>query len=291
MQARFKPKRSWQIAESDILAHDAAFEQLNSAPHEAYQIVPFPQLRQLVVDAARIAHDKHTIRCLAEIDVTEARRRMRECRKKTGAPLSLTAFLIAALARAVAADKNVQAYRDWRNRLLIFDDVDVITYVEIEAEGRKFPINHIIRAADRKTPQEIQDEIRAVKTEPARSPSGRRRRAVEVFLRLPFFIRRLFYRFVNRRPRLWKRYVGTVSLSSVGMFGAGGGWGIGFSAHTLSVTVGGIAEKPSVVRGKIEPREMLDLTVDFDHDIVDGAPAARFMRRFKEIIERGEILV
>lgn len=255
-----------------------------------YKTIPFPRLRQLVIDAARVAHDKHTIRCLAEIDVTEARRCLREHRKKTGAPFSFTAFIIAALAQAVEADKNFQAYRDWRNRLFIFDDVDVITYVEIEAEGRKFPINYIIRAANRKSVREIQEEIYAVKNDPAHSPSGQRRRAVSLFLRLPFFIRRLFYRFVNRRPRLWKKYVGTISLSSVGMFGAGGGWGISFSSHTLSVTVGGITEKPAVVRGKIEPREMLDITVDFDHDIVDGAPAARFMRRFKEIIKSGSVI-
>jgi pyruvate/2-oxoglutarate dehydrogenase complex dihydrolipoamide acyltransferase (E2) component len=41
-------------------------------------------------------------------------------------------------------------------------------------------------------------------------------------------------------------------------------------------------------RGReIEPREILNLTVMFDHDIVDGAPAARFMRRLVELIESG----
>jgi hypothetical protein len=29
---------------------------------------------------------------------------------------------------------------------------------------------------------------------------------------------------------------------------------------------------------------------NFDHDIIDGAPAARFLQRFKEIIEEGEAL-
>jgi len=40
-------------------------------------------------------------------------------------------------------------------------------------------------------------------------------------------------------------------------------------------------------RGPIEPRYLLDLTVAFDQDVVDGAPAARFMKRLIELIESG----
>jgi pyruvate/2-oxoglutarate dehydrogenase complex dihydrolipoamide acyltransferase (E2) component len=35
-------------------------------------------------------------------------------------------------------------------------------------------------------------------------------------------------------------------------------------------------------------REVLDLTISVDHDIVDGAPAARFVRRLREAIEAGD---
>jgi len=44
---------------------------------------------------------------------------------------------------------------------------------------------------------------------------------------------------------------------------------------SLTVTLGGIVEKPGVVDGRIEIREYLCVTVSFDHDIIDGAPAAR----------------
>jgi len=57
--------------------------------------------------------------------------------------------------------------------------------------------------------------------------------------------------------------------------------------HSLSVMVGGIAHEPGVVEGRIEAREYLDLTLSFDHNIVDGAPAARFAQRFAELIESG----
>jgi len=51
--------------------------------------------------------------------------------------------------------------------------------------------------------------------------------------------------------------------------------------------VGGIAWKPAVVERRIEPRVILNLTVLFDHDIVDGAPATRFTRRLVELMESG----
>jgi pyruvate/2-oxoglutarate dehydrogenase complex dihydrolipoamide acyltransferase (E2) component len=55
----------------------------------------------------------------------------------------------------------------------------------------------------------------------------------------------------------------------------------------LLLIVGGIARKPAVIEERVEPRDMLDLTVAFDHDVVDGAPAARFVKRLVELIESG----
>jgi pyruvate/2-oxoglutarate dehydrogenase complex dihydrolipoamide acyltransferase (E2) component len=93
---------------------------------------------------------------------------------------------------------------------------------------------------------------------------------------------------LGRDPRQMKKYVGTVALSAVGMFGNGAGWGIPpATPPSLWVTVGGIGEKPGVVDGQIVIREYLSLTISFDHEIIDGAPAARFTRRLKELIESG----
>ena len=74
----------------------------------------------------------------------------------------------------------------------------------------------------------------------------------------------------------------------MGMFGKGSGWGIPTAPiHSLFLTLGGITEKPGVVDGQIAIREYLSLTISFDHNIIDGAPAARFVQRLKELIESG----
>jgi pyruvate/2-oxoglutarate dehydrogenase complex dihydrolipoamide acyltransferase (E2) component len=70
------------------------------------------------------------------------------------------------------------------------------------------------------------------------------------------------------------------------MFGTGGGWGITPTNYTLQLTVGGIARKPGLTEDdEIEPREYLHVTATFDHDVVDGAPAARFLERLRELVE------
>jgi hypothetical protein len=85
----------------------------------------------------------------------------------------------------------------------------------------------------------------------------------------------------------WVAMAGTVSLTAVGMFGKRGGWGLAPVQHTLCLIVGGITRKPAMVEDRVEPREFLSLTVVFDHDVVDGAPAARFVQRLVELVECG----
>jgi pyruvate dehydrogenase E2 component (dihydrolipoamide acetyltransferase) len=51
--------------------------------------------------------------------------------------------------------------------------------------------------------------------------------------------------------------------------------------------VGAVIKKPVVIDDQIEIRPMMALTLAFDHRLVDGAPAARFLQRIKHRIEEG----
>ena len=82
--------------------------------------------------------------------------------------------------------------------------------------------------------------------------------------------------------------MGTISVTAVGMFGKSGGWPLPIpNVHPLAVAVGGISRKPFYTGegDQLQPREMLDLTLMFDHDVIDGAPAARFSARLIELME------
>ncbi len=257
-----------------------------------HEVVPFPKTRHIIVGSLRQGHGMHTIYALTEVDVTRARQYIREHKARTGETLSFTAFIASCMAQAVDEDKYVQAYRKGRNKLVIFNDVDIDILVEREVDGVRVPVApRTIRAANKKTYREIHEEIRATQAEEVKETYG----PLKWYLALPSFITRLvsrvfWWRFF-RDPHLRMRFGGTVGITAVGMFGRGAGWGIPISTHTLGITLGGIVEKPGVVDGRIETREYLSMTISFDHDIVDGAPAARFTQRLKDLIESGHALI
>jgi pyruvate/2-oxoglutarate dehydrogenase complex dihydrolipoamide acyltransferase (E2) component len=250
--------------------------------YDDYEIVPFPKMRHAIIDYLHEARRKHTIHALTEVDVTKARRVIREHKARTGESLSFTGFIIACLGRAVDENKVMHAYRRGRNQLILFDDVDVNTVIEHEVDGHKIATPYVIRAANKKTFKEIHQEIRAAQKEKAEEPQ-----AIQRYPLLPAFSRRLFWWAFGKYPHLKKRIGGTVTVTAIGMFGKGTGWGISITDYTLGITLGGIAEKPGIVDGRIEIREYLCMTISVDHDIIDGAPAARFTQRLKELIESG----
>lgn len=52
-----------------------------------------------------------------------------------------------------------------------------------------------------------------------------------------------------------------------------------------------IKDKPAVVNGQVVPRKLMNLSITFDHRIIDGAQGARFMRDLVELVEHPELLM
>jgi pyruvate/2-oxoglutarate dehydrogenase complex dihydrolipoamide acyltransferase (E2) component len=258
--------------------------------HDDYQVVPYPKIRQWMAVAYRTAQHKPMIHGLIEVDVTRARAFLRDHKAKTGESLSFTAFLIACLGKAVDENKAVQACRKGSKHLILFDEVDVATPIEHDVAGQMPPIQYTIRAANRKTFREIHHEIRAAQVETGEKVMEGFKAIYRLLFLPTFLFRPLFWVlfWIGRMyPQGQKKYWGTVGITAVGMFGKGAGWGIPPTTPTLMITLGGIGEKPGVVDGHIAIRDYLSLTISFDHDIIDGAPAARFTQRLKDLIESG----
>jgi pyruvate/2-oxoglutarate dehydrogenase complex dihydrolipoamide acyltransferase (E2) component len=245
--------------------------------------LPYSRARRAAQDIA-VAQRKHLIHGLLEADVTLARSLLRRYEEETHVSLSFTAFIIACVARAVDEEKPIQAYRQGRRHIVVFDDVDVTTLIEREVDGQAQVAFHIVRAANTKTLLAIHREIRAAQAQHSTEIS---QASMRLFSALPGVVRRFGIRLAARNPALWKRFGGTVAVTSVGMFAKGGGWGIPVTANTLDVTIGGIDEKTRLIDEQVVQREFLALTVSVDHDVVDGAPATRFAARLRELIECG----
>jgi len=258
--------------------------------HPDYEIVPFPKVRLRITDFLRLMHRKHTIYALIEADVTRPREYIREHKATTGESLSFTAFIIVCLAKAVDENKYMHGYRKGGKQLVLFDDVDVTTLVKHEVSGESIATPYIIRAANKKTFTEIHHELRTAqekKTQEFKEIPWYE----ELFFSLPAFIRVFIFGMLGRSPHWRKKVEGTVVVTAIGMFGKGMGWAIPMTDYTLCIALGGIAEKPGVVDGRIEVREYLNATIVVDHDIIDGAPLARFSSRLTELIESGYGLI
>jgi pyruvate/2-oxoglutarate dehydrogenase complex dihydrolipoamide acyltransferase (E2) component len=261
----------------------------------SYRIVDLSAGRRMMINMLDLSEPKHSMYGLLEVDVTAARQFIAGHKARTGETLSFTAFLTLCLARAVEENKAVQAYRKGRQQLVLFDDVDVGVMVEHKVGEKRALMGHVIRGANRKTYRQIHDEIRAVQSAPL-PPNRGLPPWFRTAMLLPWPLSSLFkvlMRMIGRHdPTIVTAMAGTVSITSVGMFGEGhSGWGIFPATEVLGLVVGSIAWKPAVVEGRIEPREILHLTVAFDHNVIDGAPAARFTRRLVELIESGYQLV
>jgi len=197
----------------------------------AREVIPIPADRALVVDAGFMGAKRHMIYGLIEADVTEPR----EIRRRNCPDLSFTAYLIACLARAVAANPSVQAYAFGR-KYVVFKDVDVATMIEPASKENGVAVPHVVRNANTKTVRQISDEIRSVKSAPDTSPSYNRR-LVQIAPKLPRWLRMFGFWAMKRNPDGLREKIGTIMLTSVGMFGQGGGYGITYvPMHTLGTS-------------------------------------------------------
>jgi pyruvate/2-oxoglutarate dehydrogenase complex dihydrolipoamide acyltransferase (E2) component len=262
-----------------------------NAKTSPYHVVDLPPGRRLMINMLDLPGPTHFMYGLLEVDVTVAKQLIDEHKAATGEVLSFTGYLAYCLSRAVEENKEVQAYLKGRKQLVLFDGVDVGMMVEHMDGEKRALMGHVINGANRKSYWEIHEEIRRVQSEPA--PTGR---GMPTWFHSILLLPRPLYKLVTaligmitrRDPTISVAVSGTVFITGVGMFGKGhSGWGITTTPHSLSLVVGSMALKPAVIEGRIEPREILNLTVVLDHDVIDGAPATRFVRRLVELIESG----
>jgi hypothetical protein len=145
----------------------------------------------------------------------------------------------------------------------------------------------IIRQANRKTIDEIHEQIHSYAEEGYREQVE----GMKKFARFPRFVRKMFMSPMFNNPNTIARQGFNIIVTSMGMFGAGGGHVIPFQHASLCISVGGITRKPGMNGERVEPREYLSVTATFDHDITDGAPAARYAQALKQYLERGHGLL
>lgn len=257
-------------------------------------IKEFPSSRQFTIDIGKLGMRKHHIKALIEIDVTESRRKIKIKRRESGNRFSFTSWILKCIGQAVSEHKQVHALRKGKNKLVIFNDIDISILVEKIFENDLVPIPLVIRNINKMNMSDIYNEIERAKNADLNKKyvieKRVRKEPVKLFSLVPQFIRLFIWKILLSNPYRVKQMMGTVIVTSVGMMGNVHGWLVPFSIHPLCFALGSIVKKPGVQNNNISIREYLEMTILIDHDVIDGAPAARFVARLSELIETGHDL-
>jgi len=234
---------------------------------------------------------KHHINAILEFDVTDSRAKLRDLRK-TGTTVSFNAWLIKVIGKALQKHPEAAAYFYNKKRLIIFNDINVSMIVEKKIGDSKVPIPLVIEKVNEKSALEITQEIENAKSQDLNSKDIVLKKQSSSYQRLyyylPGFIRRLFWRLLLKSPKTAYKTMGNVAVTSIGMIGKINGWFIHKSVHPISFGVGSILNKAVVIGNEIKIREILNMTILVDHDVIDGAPIVRFLDDLTNYIETGK---
>jgi pyruvate/2-oxoglutarate dehydrogenase complex dihydrolipoamide acyltransferase (E2) component len=255
-----------------------------------YTLRKFPATRIATADVYSAGVLRHHISALLEIDVTDSRMKIRKLRRN-GKHISFTGWVIYEISRSIAKFPEAAAYMAGRRKLMLFHDVNISTMVEKEVDGTKVPIALTIEKAHEKGMEDITSEIEQAREKPfskkdlvLHRSSARYER---LYVRLPGIVRRMFWNYLTGHPRIAYRKMGNVMVTSLSMMGKINGWFIHKTVHPISFGIGSVIRKPVVVDNEIKVRDILNLTILMDHDVIDGAPMVRFVKELTRRMEAG----
>jgi len=245
------------------------------APQAAPQAAPSGDGRGDLEEHQRLSRRRQTIaRRLVEAQQTAAmlttfnevdmgavmelrRRRKEEFQQRTGQKLGFMSFFTKAAIGALKAFPKVNS--ELRGDELIlkhYYDIGVAVNTE---EGLVVPV---VRDADRKGFAQIEGEISELAVKAREGKLG-----------------------------LQDLQGGTFTITNGGIFGSLMSTPILNTPQVGILGMHKIQERPMVVDGEIQVRPMMYLALSYDHRIIDGADAVRFLVRIKELIEDPEALL
>ncbi len=233
------------------------------------KIVPLSFLRKAVRASASVSKNKDTIHFLTEVDVTKVFREL-ENLKRDGRHISMTTYLAKAFASTVEKYKWMNSFIA-HGKQVFLDDIAISILMEREINGVSVPEPMVIHDVDKKMPWEIAHEIRIAKDKSKNGKSLGDLSDAWYFKFIPGWLLKSFVRMADQNIRMGKKY-GKLAITSVGMFATRPIWVIPHGSATILLSVG-TTSLENIEQGT----RKLHLTVSFDHDIVDGAPAARFV--------------
>ncbi len=256
-----------------------------------YKTQKIPISRIATLDICEIGKRKHHVTGLIELDISKSRKKIRQYNRNSSSKISFTAWIINVICSTINKYETPSSYLKGKNKLIIFDDINVSIIVEKNINGQKVPIPLIIEKASEKSIVAISNQINDAKLKQLTQNDivlhKKADRLERIYYILPGFIRRYVWKYILKHPKIAFNKMGNVAITSIGMMGQINGWFIPISIHPICFGLGSIIKKPIIIEDKIEIREMLNMSILIDHDVIDGAPMARFISELTKNIENG----
>jgi pyruvate dehydrogenase E2 component (dihydrolipoamide acetyltransferase) len=249
---RMETDKRMDVAASSV---SSSFELPASRP--APQAVPFSGIRALIAERMVTGHTRTApVTLTAEADATalvELRRQL----AADGVAVSYNDLFFAILAKALREHPRLNASLDG-DTIELWPQIDIAMAVDTE-RGLLAPV---VRGVDRKGLAQLAAETAAL----------------------------------AERARAGKctpdELTGsTFTLTNLGMFGIDAFTPIINLPECAILGVGRIKTQPVWAGDHVEPREMVWLSLTFDHRLVDGGPAARFLQRVAQLAEKPHLLM
>lgn len=218
-----------------------------------------------------------------DIDVTWLEG-LRERFSNSGLKLTVTALLIKAIAIAQEKHPYSRTIMLPNGRLVQLNAIEAQFTVERFIDGQPALFFANVKRPDIKAMADITEELRAYGKDPIESVP--QLEIEDRFSRYPWLIRQIIIWFGLRVPQLRLKYMpATFGLSSLGKYGCRNL--ISPSVITSMFCVGEVEERPVAINGKVEIHPILSLVLNFDHRVIDGAAAARFMNDIIDLLRGG----
>jgi pyruvate dehydrogenase E2 component (dihydrolipoamide acetyltransferase) len=251
-------QRLQQIAFHSASAPAPSTHEARSTPSEAVDFAKWGPVRREKLSPLRRTVSRRMVESwttipkinqFADADITALltlRKKHAAAYEKKGARLTLTAFLLAVLGRVLKKHPAANSSLDEATREIVYKDYFHIG-VAVDTEGGL--IVPVLRDVDKKNLWQLSTELHTL-TEKTR----------------------------QRKVSVEELQGGTFTISNQGSIGGGHFTPIIYAPQVAILGVGQGQAKPVALDGKIGIRTILPLCLAYDHRVLDGANALRFLK-------------
>jgi len=254
---------------------------MNSSP---FQVSRQNRCRWNVLDLITVVA-RHSVPTylFCEIDMSWAEDLRRKFAEK-GEAITVTALLLKAIAIAQRQHPSSRSIQLPFGTVATLTDVVAGFTVERFIDNQPVVFFGTIEAPETKLVTDIMEELKDYKQfDIEKHPQLKRQHQ---FTKVPWFIRQLVLCLGMVFPPIrLKINAATFGLSSLGKYGISSVTGPCVSTSTFGV--GMVEQRPVAKNGKLEIHPMMTLSLSFDHRLIDGAAAARFLQDVRLLMEGG----